>query len=827
VAQSSARTPDPPRIAGPTRLALLMVGVCAAYYIASRVGLALRIPPATTSVMWPPNIILTMALMLTPTRRWAWCLAAALSAHFAVQGGTGWPPLLIVAFFATNSLEAIAGAGAFRWLVGTPPRIDSLRHMTLFIAVVAVGAPLLSSFPDAAVVNWFQGESFGLVVRRRTASNIMTTLTLLPAMLVLWLHLPRWLRRTHPRRWLEAGALTVSVATAAQFAVSPLVVRVGEVPVTVHTPLVLVLPFLLWAAVRFGTAGASLSLCVTALASVYSAIAHAAYTEPAAAEASVLTLQVFLIMLAIPLLCLAALVEERYRARIDLADRLEFEAVLARVSASFVHVPNADIPGAFEASLERLGRFLGLNRLVLLEFWPDGGAQPVATWTALERTQPRMRPLAEGFPWSMPLVVGGRAIGRLDCLAMADEWQEDHEVVGRLRQAADVFGNALARKQTDGALRESEALKSGILAALPNAVAVLDRRGEVVAVNQQWERAAADRSLLTLTGAMSSSYLEHCRGVERAGMSQARVVIDGVDAVLAGPGSGVTVEYCARPLELDRWFTVSVVPLGSADGGAVVTHTEVTQRRRAERSAQRSREELAQVTRVAAMGELAASLAHQVSQPLTGILSNAEQARRMVASSAVDLQALSGILGAIVEDDRRVGDVIQRLRELLRKGPAEQVRVDVNAVVRDVVNLVHSDAAVRNIQLTTDLTSAPLVVIGDRVQLAQALLNLIANAMDAVAAVESPHRVVTVTTESAYEAALVVVHDTGPGVGDQPEALFEPFFTTKPSGMGMGLPIVRTIVEAHGGRAWAANVAGNPGASAYVSLPLEAQASDG
>ena len=91
-----------------------MVGVCAAYYIASQVGLALRIPPATTSVMWPPNIILTMALMLTPTRRWAWCLAAALSAHFAVQGGTGWPPLLIVAFFATNSLEAIAGAGAFR-----------------------------------------------------------------------------------------------------------------------------------------------------------------------------------------------------------------------------------------------------------------------------------------------------------------------------------------------------------------------------------------------------------------------------------------------------------------------------------------------------------------------------------------------------------------------------------------------------------------------------------------------------------------------------------------------------------------------------------------
>ena len=132
---------------------------------------------------------------------------------FAVQAGTGWPPLLIVAFFATNSLEAILGAGAFRWLAGTPPRIDSLRHMTLFIGVVAVGAPLLSSFPDAAVVNWFQGEPFALVVRRRVASNVMTTLALLPAMLVLWLHLPRWIRHTHPRRWLEAGALTAALVT--------------------------------------------------------------------------------------------------------------------------------------------------------------------------------------------------------------------------------------------------------------------------------------------------------------------------------------------------------------------------------------------------------------------------------------------------------------------------------------------------------------------------------------------------------------------------------------------------------------------------------------
>ncbi len=295
----------------------------------------------------------------------------------------------------------------------------------------------------------------------------MTTLALLPALLVLCLHLPRWVRRSHPRRWLEAGALTAALVTVAQFAVSPLSVRVGEVPVTV-TPLVLVLPFLLWAAVRFGTAGASLSLLVTALSAVRSAIAHAVYTDPAAAEASVLTLQAFLIMLAIPLLCLAALVEERYRARLDMAGRLAFEAVLARVSASFVHVPTPDITRAVEASLERLGRFIGLDGLVLIEFPPGGGgAQAIAIWTAIDRTRPLLMSLGSSCPWTigqllaersvtamaladlpaeadadrraldatavraalaMPLVVGGRAIGGLVCLAMVADWPGDQSV---------------------------------------------------------------------------------------------------------------------------------------------------------------------------------------------------------------------------------------------------------------------------------------------------------------------------------------------------------------------------------------------------------------
>ena len=235
---------------------------------------------------------------------------------------------------------------------------------------------------------------------------------------------------------------------------------------------------------------------------------------------------------------------------------------------------------------------------------------------------------------AMPLVVGGRTIGGLVCLAMTGDLPRGQDVIDRLRQAAEVFGNALARKQADSALRESEAMKSGILIALPNAVAVFDRHGEIVTFNQQWQRVGADPSLAILAGPTSGSYAAHCRAVEQAGVSQAREVMEGVDVVLAGQSPAVTVEYCARPIAVDRWFSVTVVPLGGAEGGAVVTHTEITERRRAELigAAQPARN-WRHVTHVAAMSELAASLAHQLSQPLAGILRNAEAAQQIVAAS--------------------------------------------------------------------------------------------------------------------------------------------------------------------------------------------------
>jgi two-component system sensor kinase FixL len=267
------------------------------------------------------------------------------------------------------------------------------------------------------------------------------------------------------------------------------------------------------------------------------------------------------------------------------------------------------------------------------------------------------------------------------------------------------------------------------------------------------------------------------------------------------------------------------VPLHRAGSGAVISNTEITDWKRAELEAQRSRQELAHFTRVSTMGALAASLAHELNQPLTGILANAQAARRFLAATPPDLDEIRSILADIVEDDKRAGEVIERLRELLRKGDAQTVVLDANALVRDVVRLVSSDALIRSTRLEVALRAMPSTVRGDRIQLQQVILNLVVNAMEAMADAAGDQRVVIIETaliESAVADGSMVsvsVQDGGTGVDrDLQELMFEPFYTTKKTGMGMGLSISRSIVEAHGGRIWGKNNAG-PGATFTFTLP--------
>jgi signal transduction histidine kinase len=242
-------------------------------------------------------------------------------------------------------------------------------------------------------------------------------------------------------------------------------------------------------------------------------------------------------------------------------------------------------------------------------------------------------------------------------------------------------------------------------------------------------------------------------------------------------------------------------------------------RRRSEIEGQRLRQDLAHIGRVSTVGELTASLAHELNQPLTAILANAQAIRRILVSDRGDLVEVRAIVEDIVEDDKRAAAVIARLRGLLKKGPFERSIVDMSELVGQVARLVASDAILRNVVIRLELAPDLPPVTGDRVQLQQVVLNLILNGLDAMRDSAGNHTLV-LRTVGGPARVEVEVRDSGAGIeGTDIDHVFDAFYTTKAEGLGMGLAIVRSIVEAHGGRVEARN---NPEGGATFSFALPA-----
>ncbi len=232
---------------------------------------------------------------------------------------------------------------------------------------------------------------------------------------------------------------------------------------------------------------------------------------------------------------------------------------------------------------------------------------------------------------------------------------------------------------------------------------------------------------------------------------------------------------------------------------------DISDRKLAELEVARGREEIAHLSRVTMLGELSGSIAHELNQPLTAILSNAEAAESLVGEQGLDPAEVREILADIVEQTVRAGEVIRRLRSLLKRGEVVLQPTDINELVREVVAVVRNDTINRAVTMHLELASALPIVDGDCVQLQQVLLNLVVNAFEAMAEIQASGRHLTIRTGVGDEGQVqLCVIDRGPGIpADQREAVFEPFRSTKPAGMGMGLAVSSTIVQAHGGRIWA------------------------
>jgi two-component system, LuxR family, sensor kinase FixL len=252
---------------------------------------------------------------------------------------------------------------------------------------------------------------------------------------------------------------------------------------------------------------------------------------------------------------------------------------------------------------------------------------------------------------------------------------------------------------------------------------------------------------------------------------------------------------------------------------------DFTARKQADEETQLLRREIAHVGRVSMMGQLAASLAHEINQPLGAILRNAEAAELFMQNASPDLDEIRAILADIREDDQRAGAVIDRMRGLLKRRNLDVQPLDVGEFVGEVMALVRADAATRQVKTNVDVPDDLPPVRGDRVHLQQVLLNLVLNSMDALNGTSREHRRVSVAARlDGAQAVEITVSDAGHGIpADKLAHVFDPFFTTKPNGMGMGLPISRTIIEAHGGRLWAENNSGG-GAAFRFTLPIAEKA---
>lgn len=268
-----------------------------------------------------------------------------------------------------------------------------------------------------------------------------------------------------------------------------------------------------------------------------------------------------------------------------------------------------------------------------------------------------------------------------------------------------------------------------------------------------------------------------------------------------------------------RTVLVHVKAVAIHGGTILYTCRDVTERREAEQALRAARLELAHASRLALVGELLGSIAHEIKQPLASIIANAQAGVRLSSTSAADWE-LRETFNEIRTDGRRATEIIERLRTLMKKKPLERSAVDLNAIVTDMVRLIEGDAERRGVVLELDLAALPAIV-ADRVSVQQVVLNLLVNGMDAMDDVDAGERRLTVRTRAERGEVVVTISDAGRGVPVEDRArLFEAFYTTKPGGLGLGLSIARSIVEAHGGRIDIADH-DTRGTTFRIALPVE------
>jgi PAS domain S-box-containing protein len=766
--------------------------VFAGYYLGCKIGFALTFKPHPVSVLWPPNSVLVAALLLTPPRRWWVVLLAALPAHLAAQLQSHVPPLMILCWFISNSCEALIGAWLMRYLAGAPIRFTTLRNVGLFCLCVVFIGPFLSSFLDAAFVVWnhWGQDGYWELIRIRLFSNALAALVIVP-LIVTWATTGiSALRTAQFSRYLEAGVLFLGLLLIGYVVLYEF--RTGVDLAFLFLPL----PFLIWAAVRFGTLGASTAIPIVGFLAISSASHGHGPFSGETPEQNALSIQIFLITLAVPLLFLATVIEERVTGQTELRESESRFQIVADAAPVLIWMAGTDKLCTFfnKPWLDFTGRNMEQE---LGNGWAEGVHRDdlqkcLQVYTgAFDALQPfvmqyRLRRNDGEYRW-----ISDQGVPRYDAQGT---------FAGYIGSCVDV--TELITK--DEALRQSEE-RMRLAAAAVN-LGIWEWH---LPTNEIWATNAR-RAVLGWPSAGKVTFEDFISQVHPEDRSRIQQTIH--DAVR--DGKDYESEYrLVLPDGIVRWMsTRGSIHFDSAGKPSRLLgiSIDITARKQAELDAQRDRVELSHLSRVALMGEMSASIAHELNQPLAGILSNAAAGRRFIDRGDLDLREIREVFCDIIADGRRASDVVRSIRSMVKKEKMVRRSVDLNEVVMDALRMASSDALLHSCQLETVLDPNLPAIDGDPVQLQQVLLNLAINAFDAMRDTPASKRKVVIATQSNGDGTVrTSVRDYGIGVPEEmQDRLFDPFFSTKTEGLGMGLAIVRSIVESHGGKIIAENADG-------------------
>jgi PAS domain S-box-containing protein len=770
------------------------------YFIAGKFGLLLASLHASASPVWPAAGIALATLLVLGYRAWPAIFVGAFLVNVTTAGNVA----TSLAIASGNTLEAVCGAWLVNRFAGGTTVFDRPQGVVKFALAAVVSTVIGPAFgvTSLAFGGFADWANFGAIWLTWWLGDTTGDLLIAP-LIILWSTPPK-------RRWNRKEVVEVGILLLLLFVLSEAVFCGWLIISARNYPIAFIsLPIVIWTAFRFTQRETATGIFILSAIAIWGTMHGFGPFAGETENQSLLALQSWTAVVAITAMALSAGMAERERAAEALRESEASMSLAANAANLGLWVWN--IPSGEERWVtEKWRQLFGFADSEPVTF--DRFLEVVHRGDSERVKQVVQQILEHGGEYEVDYRIT-RPDGSIRWIATHGRVELDER--GKPVLARGVSRDVTERKIAEEELRESEARFRTVANAAPVMIWMSGPDKLCTFFNKGW----LDFTGRSLEQELGNGWAE---GVHREDIDRCLDVYQNS----FNARESFTTEYRLRRSDGEYcWLLDSGTPRFASDGaflGYIGSCIDITERKAAEEEARRRREQVELLGRVSLLGEMTASLAHELDQPLAAILSNATAAMQYLEQGKLAPEQLQEILTDVVGDGRRAHDIMHNVRSAIKKGSAIRGRINLNDVVKAVTHMVHLDAAAHFCKVEMSLARNLPAIEGDPSQIQQVLINLVRNAFDAMRDTPPSGRKVEIaTTYNGDGTICVAVRDYGSGIPEPtPERLFEQFFTTKEEGLGMGLAIVRSIVEAHGGSIAAENADGG-GARFHFRLPTK------